>query len=114
MGVQSTLLRIHAILDHQGAEDAGWLASVIDLGHSDSGECYRQLGSKRVWGGAGSIASRAMVDNPGRDERLWRAEIREFRELMIELGDELKARGYEHPDMSSWLLAFNNWNQSDV
>ena len=39
---------------------------------------------------------------------------RKFRELMIELGKHLKSRGNAYPDISSWLLAFSNWNQSEV
>jgi len=33
---------------------------------------------------------------------------------MIELGTHLQERGNEYPDISSWLLAFSNWNQSEV
>jgi hypothetical protein len=67
-----------------------------------------------MWGGAGSIANQALADNPGINEWVWREEIREFRELMIELGNHLQQRGNAYPDISSWLLAFNNWNQSEV
>jgi hypothetical protein len=67
-----------------------------------------------MWGGAGSIANQALADNPGIDERIWLQDIRSFRELMIELGTHLQERGNAYPDISSWLLAFSNWNQSDV
>ena len=114
MDVQTTLYRIRELLENQPGESAAWIGSVIELGARDEARFYRELNSKRLWGGARSIASEALADNPGRGERIWRAEIRELRELMIELGSQLQARGNEHPDISSWLLAFSNWNQSGV
>jgi hypothetical protein len=65
-------------------------------------------------GGAGSIANQALADNPRMDDIVWQHEIRQFRELMIKLGTQLQARGNEYPDMSSWLLAFSNWNQTGI
>ncbi len=41
-------------------------------------------------------------------------EVREFRRLMIEVGEYLLAKGATNPGISSWLLAFNNWNASEV
>jgi hypothetical protein len=114
MDVHTTLHRIHDLLENHPGESAAWIGSVIELGVSDDAGFYRELNSKRMWGGAGSIANEALADNPGRDERIWRAEIREFRELMIELGSQLQARDNVYPDISSWLLAFSNWNQSEV
>jgi hypothetical protein len=86
----------------------------MELTGKDEAALYRELNSKRMWGGAGSIANQALADNPGINEWVWREEIREFRELMIELGNHLQQRGNAYPDISSWLLAFNNWNQSEV
>ena len=65
-----------------------------------------------MWGGAGSVANEALADNHGIDEWIWNSEIQQFRELMIELGQHLMDRGNAYPDISSWLLAFSNWNQS--
>ena len=90
------------------------MASVLALCGHDEAAMYRELNSKRMWGGAGSIANEALADNPGMEDWMWQAEIREFRELMIELGNHLKARDQAYPDISSWLLAFSNWNQSEV
>lgn len=112
--IQSTLHRIRELLESHPGDSASWVGSVIELGGSDEAGFYRLLNSKRLWGGAGSIANEALADNPGMDEWVWRAEIREFRELMIELGSQLQARGNAYPDISSWLLAFSNWNQSEV
>lgn len=114
MDAQTTLQRIHDILGNHPGKDAAWIASVIDLYEKDETRFYQSLNSKRMWGGAGSIANQALADNPGIDERAWHEEIRRFRELMIELGTHLQERGNEYPDISSWLLAFSNWNQSEV
>jgi hypothetical protein len=114
MDTLTTLHRIRQLLENHPCDSAAWIGSVIELGGHDESGFYRQLNSKRMWGGAGSIANEALADNPGIDEWAWRTEIREFRELMIELGKQLQARGNEYPDISSWLLAFNNWNQSEV
>ena len=112
--ILTTLERIQALLQHQRSDSADWLASVIARGQEDEAGFYQALNSKRMWGGAGSVANQALADNPGMDENLWRNEIREFRELMIELGNHLQARGEAYPDISSWLLAFSNWNQSGI
>jgi len=112
--ILTTLERIQALLQHHRGDNADWLASVIARGQEDETGFYQALNSKRMWGGAGSVANQALADNPGMDDNLWSNEIREFRELMIELGNHLQKRGEAYPDISSWLLAFSNWNQSGV
>jgi hypothetical protein len=112
--IHTTLKRIHAILQHHPGDSADWLGSVIARYREDESGFYRVLNSKRMWGGAGSIANQALADNPGLDETVWHDEVRQFRELMIELGNHLRERGDAYPDISSWLLAFSNWNQSGV
>ena len=105
---------MHEILESHPGDSADWIAYVMDLHETDATRFYQALNSKRMWGGAGSIANQALADNPGIDERIWLLDIRSFRELMIELGTHLQERGNAYPDISSWLLAFSNWNQSDV
>jgi len=114
MDIHATLQRLHTILQTHPGESAAWLQTVIDRCAHDEVRCYRELNTRRMWGGAGSIANEALADNPGLDEWRWQEEIREFRDLMIELGNHLRARGEAHPDISSWLLALSNWNQSGV
>jgi hypothetical protein len=114
MDIETTLQRIHEILVNHPGESAAWVASVIDLYSNDETRFYQVLNSKRMWGGAGSVANQALADNPGIDERIWLQQIHGFRELMIELGMHLQERGNAYPDISSWLLAFSNWNQSEV
>ena len=112
--VAGILQRIHELLQHHPGDSSIWVASVMELCGNNETQLYRALNSKRMWGGANSIANQALADNPGLDAQLWQAEIREFRELMIELGSHLLERGNAYPDISSWLLAFSNWNQSGL
>lgn len=114
LDVQTNLQRVHSLLLRHRGDSADWIASIIELAQRDETEFYRQLNSKKMWGGAGSIANQALADNPGVDDWVWQLEIREFRELMIELGQHLQARGSHYPDITSWLLAYHNWNQSEI
>lgn len=110
--IRDNLQRLHGILSaHQSAE-ADWLAELIELADTDPAELYTRLNSKHMWGGAGSVANEALADNCGIDDWQWQFEIQDFRELMIALGEHLMSRGQAYPDISSWLLAFNNWNQN--
>lgn len=120
--LQYTLQRLHELLQAHQSREAIWLAELIPLCVDDRESLYCQLNSKHMWGGAGSVANEALADNPGIEEWLWRSEIQEFRELMIALGEHLMStevaqeilKGNAYPDISSWLLAFNNWNQSHI
>jgi hypothetical protein len=75
---------------------------------------WRQLDGNAWWAGTGSLAAETMADNPGLTDTEWAMEIRAFRSLMIEIGDCLLANGAANPGIGSWLLAFNNWNASEV
>jgi len=112
--VLKLLHRIHSILLHHPGDSSEWIVSVIELANKDETLFFKAINSSRMWGGAGSIANQALADNPGIDNWVWQMEIREFRELMIELGQQLQSRGNHYPDISSWLLAFSNWNQSEI
>ena len=113
MDVHTTLHRIHDLLENHPGESAAWIGSVIELGVSDDAGFYRELNSKRMWGGAALLPMKrwrtTRAGTSGSGARKW-----EFRELMIELGSQLQARDNVYPDISSWLLAFSNWNQSEV
>jgi len=77
-------------------------------------QALQRLDSNDWWAGAGSLAADTMADHPGVSEPLWQPEVREFRALLIEIGETLQARGTANPGISSWLLAFHNWNASEV
>lgn len=112
--IKTILQRLQQILLSHQSSEAVWLADVTAYCDIDEIKLFENLNSIRMWGGAGSVANEALADNCGIEEWQWRAEIQEFRELMIALGEYLMARGNSYPDISSWLLAFNNWNQSEV
>ena len=112
--IRTTLERLQQILLSHHSSEAAWLAEVVAYCDVDEIKLFEKLNSKRMWGGAGSVANEALADNCGIEDWQWRAEIREFRELMIALGEYLMTRENSYPDISSWLLAFNNWNQSEV
>ena len=114
MDVQQCLRRLADILASHPGDSAAWVEQLIELQGRDEDEMYRLLNSKRMWGGAGSIANEALADNPGIDPWSWQMNIREFRELMIELGQHLQARGQAYPDIDAWIMAFSNWNQSEL
>jgi hypothetical protein len=113
MDMATTLQRLHGILQQHSGDSAQWLSGLLQM-LDDEDALYHALNSKRMWGGAGSIANEALADNPGMDDWSWQTQIREFRELMIELGEHLQARGNAYPDIGAWIMAFSNWNQSEV
>jgi hypothetical protein len=114
MDLDYTLHRLAELLDSHGGDAAAWLRTVHDRLAQDETGFYAALNSKRMWGGAGSIANEALADNPGMRPAHWDMDIREFRALMIDLAEHLKARGPHYPDIDFWLAAFTNWQQSNV
>lgn len=114
MDFDYTLARLAELLDRHDGDSAAWLRGVASLRATDETAFYATLNSKRMWGGAGSIANAALADNPGIPARVWETEIREFRALMIDLAEYLKARDAHYPDIDFWLSAFTSWQQSNI
>ena len=113
MDLHDTLTRIADLLAHHGSARTDWLRALLEK-PDDTTALYAALNSQAMWGGAGSVANEALADNPGIDPQLWDMEIREFRSLMIDLAEHLKARGRHYPDIDFWLSAFSSWQQSEV
>lgn len=111
MDLDDRLARLAELLDRRNGAGADWLRRLRDLSKTDAPACYAALNSKRMWGGAGAIANEALADNPGISAAQWDQEIREFRALMIDLAEHLKARGAHYPDIDFWLAALLNWQQ---
>jgi hypothetical protein len=112
--LSSTLHRLAELLqriDHPRAAEVSALAAQLQTAPE---QVLQRLDANDWWAGAGSLAAETMGDNPGLPETVWQTEVREFRELMIEIGEVLRARGAANPGIASWLLAFNNWNASGV
>ncbi len=112
--ILASLHRAEAFLRLYQPATADWLAELIGLQDQDAGRFWKQLNSTRFWGGAGSLANAALMDNPGLPETVWQMEVRAFREDLIEIAEQLQAHGSPHPDLQSWLLAFHNWNNAGV
>lgn len=100
-----------ARIDHPRAAE---VCALSDLLEAAPEQALQRLDANDWWAGAGSLAAETMGDNPGLPEAIWQTEVREFRQLMIEIGEVLRARGAANPGIASWLLAFNNWNASGV
>lgn len=114
MDLDYTLTRLAELLDRHPDDSAVWLRAVLTQYATDPAAGYAALNSKRMWGGAGSIANAALADNPGVSAWQWETEVREFRALMIDLAEHLKARGAHYPDIDFWLSAFTSWQQSSM
>jgi hypothetical protein len=113
MDLDYTLERLSLILDSHGGSHAAWLRELAAR-RDDEAALYSGLNSQRMWGGAGSIANEALADNPGIAAVQWDLEIREFRGLMIDLAEHLRARGRHYPDIDFWLSAFSSWQQAGI
>ena len=72
--IKDNLQRISNILQNHPGDSAEWVASLQTLYDQDTSEFYKQLNSKRMWGGACSIANQALADNPGMDEWSWKCK----------------------------------------
>jgi len=110
----SPLTRLADLLERIGHARAAEVADQVALLRESPERVRRRIDANDWWAGAGSLAAETMADNPGLPEAIWHREVREFRELMIEIGEVLLAQGGANPGISSWLLAFNNWNASEV
>lgn len=112
--LQLALTRLAELLERTGHPGVDEIQRLINLlaEHPELG--LRELNQNRWWAGAGSWAAETMADNPGLSEAEWMLEVREFRTLLIEIGEQLLASSAPNPGISSWLLAFNQWNASGV
>ena len=108
------LARLAALLERIDHPRAPEVYAIAALSGSAPEQTLRRLDANDWWAGAGSLAAETMVDNPGLPETVWQSEVREFRALMIEIGEVIRARGAANPGIASWLLAFNNWNAAGV
>jgi hypothetical protein len=114
LALRSALSRLAELLERIGNPRAADVRDRLALLERDPAAALRRLDANDWWAGAGSLAAETMADNPGWPDALWLAEVRAFRALLIEIGEILTARGAENPGRSSWLLAFHNWNASEI
>lgn len=111
---QRELAHLHTLLTRLDPPAAEWVASIAPLAQADPALFWRRLNDSRLWGGAGAIANQPLQAPGHLDAWQWQQDIRQFREIMIRLGDMLRKRGGANPDVDSWLLAFHNWNAADA
>jgi hypothetical protein len=111
---RAALARLSELLGRIHHRRAAEVAALRERLSVDPEGAWRELDGNAWWAGAGSLAADTLIDNPGLPDAVWQAEIRDFRELLIEIGELLRARGDCNPGLSSWVLAFRNWNASEV
>ena len=103
------LRAIHQILHHhadQGSADT--VAKLVSLYEKDRDSFWDLLTSDEVWGGAGSLADKAMLSSPRSD-----AERRRDRHLvwseLVGIADEMEAAGRLNERTLMWASAFRGW-----
>lgn len=92
----------------------GEILAIIEAASLNHQLLCTSLNNKRIWGGADSLANEALNDNGDLAEAEWQMRVREFRDVMIEMGELLRSQGDAYPDIQPWLLAFHNWNNANV
>lgn len=68
---------------------------------SDDETLWKYLTSNELWGGAGSVADQALLDDP--------ATRKQLEHLMIELGEIQMALGKVNVRTEMWTSAFKKW-----
>lgn len=112
--ISELLKRLHDLLVRIGHPRADEIASLGGLYQSDKTRFWQEINANSLWAGAGSLAADTMMDNPGLSDAEWDSTVREFRELLAGIGEEILTRDDANPGISSWVLAFRNWNASEV
>jgi len=108
------LARLDELLQTIGHSRAAEVAAASALAELDLQAFWRAIDTNAWWAGAGSLAAETLAENPGLSAADWELAVREFRELLAEIGEALMDRGAANPGISSWVLAFRNWNASGV
>ena len=108
------LRRLAELLARIGHPRAAEVDALRDAFATDPAAGWRQLDANAWWAGAGSLAAESMVEPQALPPAERAAATQEFRALLIDLAELLRARGPTNPGLSSWLLAFCNWEASRV
>jgi hypothetical protein len=76
---------------------------IADLLESDEDKLWSFLTSNSLWGGSGSIADQAFIDEP---------ELRrQLESLLIKLGEEQILQGKVNVRTEMWMQAFKKWQK---
>jgi hypothetical protein len=116
--VRALLARLAEVLRDIDHPRAAEVAALRESFATDPAAAWRALDGNAWWAGAGSLAAEALLPVERLPARLTPAERaaapQALRALLIELAELLRARGPTNPGLSSWLLAFRNWEASGV
>jgi len=102
------------VLQSVGHPRAAEVGAALGLADQDVPGFWHFIDGNAWWAGAGSIAAETLADNPGLPQVQWDTKVRELRSCLVEIGEVLLARNPHNPGISSWVLAFRNWNASEV
>jgi hypothetical protein len=105
---------LRGTLEAIGHPRAAEVAAALALAERDPEAFWRAIDGNDWWAGAGSLAAETLADSPGLPEVQWQGIVRGLREHLTEIGEVLMARGRHNPGIPSWVLAFRNWNASQV
>jgi hypothetical protein len=97
-----------------GHPRAAEVSAALGLADRDLPAFWRAIDGNAWWAGAGSLAAETLGDNPGLPGFQWQDAVRELRTCLIEVGETLMTRSPHNPGIPSWILAFRNWNDSQV
>jgi len=108
------LARLAALLRRIHHPRAAEVDALLATFGTDPATAWQRLDGNAWWAGAGSLAAESLVEPEALPAAERAAAMQEFRALLIDLAELLRARGPTNPGLSSWLLAFRNWNASGV
>jgi hypothetical protein len=111
---QALLARLADLLQRIAHPRAAELEELIATFDTDPAAAWHTLDGNPWWAGAGSLAAEGLVEPRALPEAERAPAMQEFRALLIDLAELLRARGPTNPGLSSWLLAFRNWEASGV
>ncbi len=102
--LRNILFRLSALLKQGGETDNAERIEVILEGGEN--ELWQFLVSNELWGGAGSIADQALIEN--------KALRKKLQELLIELGEEQEKLKRVNVRTGMWVSAFKQWKQQGI
>lgn len=96
---------LNELLHYLIKEDEQHFVQKIKLSLDNDQNLINYLQSNDLWGGAGSLADQAGIENSNRNQ----IEI-----LLIELGEEQKRLNIVNPRTEMWVIAFKKWKKNSI
>ena len=101
MYIRNILTKIKGLM-HAG-NDQVYFEMIQKVLQGDDEELWKFLTSNDLWGGAGSIADQALIDDKGLRKELER--------LLIDLAEQQTKEGRLNQRTKSWVDAFIAWSK---